>query len=143
MEFKKWDKTKESKLNKTVKDRFLKSVPKYYYHTLKVVNNMKNILRKNDIGFRGKPEILIPAAYLHDIGYSAKYNNDFAGNIENQEIKIKIHSSEGEKIAKEILKEINYDDEYSKDVVYLVSVHHREDIPNKNLKFLLEADKVF
>jgi hypothetical protein len=64
------------------------------------------------------------------------------GNIKNQEIKIKVHSEVGAKIASELLREIGLEDEIIRKVSFLVSVHHRKDIDDWYLKVLLEADEI-
>ncbi|MFQ5916977.1 MAG: HD domain-containing protein [Candidatus Binatia bacterium] len=130
----------EKKLKKKVKEIFLKTVPRYYDHTLKVVANMKRIAKKID-----DPEdktILLLAAYLHDIGYSVPYRGDYVGNINRQALKIRLHSEVGAKVAKEILKTMEIEPEVARKVSYLISVHHRQHIEDRHLKMLLQADKV-
>jgi putative nucleotidyltransferase with HDIG domain len=130
----------EKKLKKKVKEIFLNSVPRYYDHTLKVVANMKRIAKKID-----DPQdktILLLAAYLHDIGYSVPYRGDYVGNINHQALKIKLHSDVGTEVTKEVLETMGIEPEVVRKVSYLVSVHHREDIEDRHLKVLLQADKV-
>ncbi|MGQ9630472.1 MAG: HD domain-containing protein [bacterium] len=129
----------ERKIDSKVKERFEASVPRYYDHTLKVVANMKAIMGDH-------PErdglLLLAAAYLHDIGYSAPYGSGFAGDIKDQEEKIRVHSKAGSKLAEQILREIGADPSVVSRVSYLVSVHHRGDIDQEDLKLLIQADKV-
>ena len=130
----------EKKLKKKVKEIFLKTVPRYYDHTLKVVANMKRIAKEID-----DPQdktILLLAAYLHDIGYSVPYRGDYVGNISYQALKIKLHSDVGAKVTKEVLETMGIEPEVVRKVSYLVSVHHREHIEDRHLKMLLQADKV-
>lgn len=130
----------EKKLKKKVKEIFLESVPRYYDHTLKVVANMKKIIKKID-GPEDKAVLLL-AAYLHDIGYSVPYGGDYVGNINHQALKIELHSELGAKVAKEVLKTMGIEPEVVRKVSYLVSVHHRQHIEDRLLKTLLQADKV-
>lgn len=130
----------EKKLHRSVQEIFLKTVPRYYEHTLKVVANMKNIMKEIDA-----PEdrtVLLLAAYLHDIGYSVAYRGDYVSNIDSEALRIKLHSDVGAKFAEEILKTIGIGTEIIKKVSYLVSVHHQDDIEDRYLKILLRADKV-
>jgi putative nucleotidyltransferase with HDIG domain len=130
----------EKELKKKVKEIFLKTVPRYYDHTLKVVANMKRIAKKID-----DPQdktILLLAAYLHDIGYSVPYRGDYVGNINHQALKIKLHCDIGAKVTEEILETMGMEPEVVRKVVYLVLVHHRQDIEDRHLKMLLQADKV-
>jgi len=130
----------EKKLKKKVKEIFLKTVPRYYDHTLKVVANMKRIAKEID-----DPQdktILLLAAYLHDIGYSVPYRGDYVGNISHQALKIKLHSDVGAKVTEEVLETMGIEPKVVRKVSYLVSVHHREHIEDRHLKMLLQADKV-
>ncbi len=127
----------EKKLKKKVKEIFLKTVPRYYDHTLKVVANMKRIVKKID-----DPQdktILLLAAYLHDIGYSVPYRGDYVDNIGRQALKIRLHSDVGAKVTKEVLETMGIEPEVVRKVSYLVSVHHREHIEDRHLKMLLQA----
>ena len=128
----------EGQLNAKVKELFLNSVPRYYEHTLQVVDNMKSIVARTT----QNPILLLAAAYLHDIGYSAPYEDGYAGNIKDQSVKIKVHSEAGARIAREVLEELGVEPPLVERVAYLVSVHHREDIDDEELKVLLQADKV-
>lgn len=130
----------EDELKEKVKRLFSQSLRRYYEHTLLVVENMRKLLKGID-----DPEervVLLASAYLHDIGYSEVYENDYIGNIKNQEIKIKLHSEKGAGIAKRMLNELGMSKKIIQRVAYLVSVHHREDISDPHLKLLLEADRV-
>ena len=129
----------EEKLREKVKRLFSESVPRYYGHTISVVENMKELIK--DIEDAEGRTLLVTAAYLHDIGYTQADGNDYAGNILNQEIKIKTNSEAGAKIARKILEEIGAKEGMTRKVCYLVSVHHRKDIKDRHLKYLLEADK--
>jgi len=132
-----WSK-RERKLKARVKELFLATVPRYYDHTLSVVSNMKKIMKE-----KGHHTVLvIYTAYLHDIGYAVSYGNDYVGNIEDQELKKVIHSQKGSELAREILEELEVEPQIINRISYLVSVHHREDIDDEDLKLLLQADQV-
>ena len=131
----------EEELHRMVKEIFSRTVPRYYEHTLKVVANMKDAMK--EIDDQEDKTILLLTAYLHDIGYSVAYRGDYVGNIDSQSLKTRLHSDVGVNVAEEILKTIGMEPEIIKKVSYLVSVHHREDIEDRYLKVLLQADKVW
>jgi len=128
----------EAKLDQKVKELFERSVPKYYEHTLKVVSNMKKLYKNSPLEKR----LLIAAAYLHDIGYSVSYREDFIGNIEDQNLKIEIHCRKGSKLAREILDALGVKPSIADRVVYLIKMHHRTDLGDEDLKLLIAADNV-
>ena len=128
----------EAKLDARIKELFLNSVPRYYDHTLQVVAKMKGIIKREGKG----EEVLLPAAYLHDIGYCAPYRDSFAGEIADQKEKITVHSQAGTRLARQILQELDLEPELTERIAYLVQVHHRHDIEDEQLKLLLEADTI-
>ena len=128
----------ELRLNQKIKKLFEKSVPRYYPHTLQVVANMKKIMEGSPLD----KKILIASAYLHDIGYSAPYENDFVGNVEDQKLKIKLHCEVGANIARSILTQMKVEPEIIEKVASLVLVHHENGLEEDYLKLLVEADKV-
>ena len=130
----------EEELRRRVQEIFLKTVPRYYEHTLKVVANMKNIMKEIDDS--EDRTVLLLAAYLHDIGYSVAYRGDYVGNIGSQALRTRLHSDVGARFAEEILKIIGMKSEITRKVSYLVSVHHQEDIEDRYLKILLRANKL-
>ncbi|MFQ6093895.1 MAG: HD domain-containing protein [bacterium] len=128
----------ERELHQEVKHRFEKSVPRYYGHTLQVVANMRQLMKKSQVDQR----VLLAAAYLHDIGYSAPYQNDYVGNIKDQDLKIPLHSELGADIAREILRGLGMEPTFIERVAELVSMHHRQDINDEALQVLWRADQV-
>jgi len=65
-------------------------------------------------------KILYPLIILHDVGYSAV--NEANPDIKDSNFK-RIHMVEGAKIAKKILRDVDFDPELSEKIVYYVSVH--------------------
>ena len=126
----------EERLDAKIKELFLGSVPKYYDHTIKVVTKMKEILGPD----AAHHEVPVLAAYLHDIGYCARHGQVYAGEIEDQEVKIRVHSALGEELARSILNELEVAPSITERVAYLVSVHHQEGLDDPDLKLLLQAD---
>ena len=64
-------------------------------------------------------KLLIPLVILHDIGYHVF---DDLQKVTRESSK-KIHMEEGAKLADKILKQVGYDPELTKKIVYFVSVH--------------------
>ncbi|MDI6820046.1 MAG: HD domain-containing protein [Candidatus Hodarchaeaceae archaeon] len=113
-------------------------MPRYYEHTAKVVANVKRLLKTSTLN----KQLLIAAAYLHDIGYSLPYRGGFVGNIQDQNSKMEIHCRKGSKLARKILGELGVESSVADRVAYLVRVYHRADLKDEDLRLLLEADKV-
>jgi len=130
----------EENLKQRVQGKFTTTVPRYYEHTLRVVENMKRLIK--EIDDPDDKTVLLLTAYLHDIGYSVPYRGDYVGNINHQTLKTRLHPDVGARFAGEILKTMGIEPEMIKKVSYLVSVHHQEDIEDGYLKILLGADKV-
>ncbi len=65
-------------------------------------------------------KILLPTVILHDVGYSAVGQQN--PNIKDKESKA-LHMKEGSLIAEKILNKVNYDQELSKKIINLISVH--------------------
>lgn len=128
----------EQKLRQEVKERFDRSVSRYYGHTMRVVANMKQLMAKSSVDQR----VLLAAAYLHDIGYSAPYEDGFVGIIKNQNLKISLHSKLGADIARKILRDLGMEPSFVEKVAELVSVHHRKDINDEAVQVLWRADQV-
>lgn len=127
----------EERLQGRIRELFLASVPRYYDHTLKVVAKMKEIIKEKE---PREAQLLILAAYLHDIGYIAPHGTSFAGEIPDQQEKIEVHSQAGATIARQLLGELGLEPGIIDRVSGLVAVHHRQDLDDPLLKILLEAD---
>ncbi|MFO7929322.1 MAG: HD domain-containing protein [Candidatus Humimicrobiaceae bacterium] len=119
----------ENKIIEKMKDVF-EDNKKYIEHTVTVLNYAKEILEKE----KGKPDIVIPAAILHDIGIMAsieKYDS-IAGKY--QEI-------EGPPIAKDILTELGEGENIVKKVAEIVGSHHSlGEINTKEFDIIWDAD---
>ena len=113
-------------------------------HTLKVVYWAKKLIREED----GSPRILIPAAYLHDIGY-------IEADVGKREKMDKVYSKKlehmklGEKICRKILSEFDYyftEDEIGRICSY-VGKHDLPEFENikiddHDFQLLIEADSL-
>jgi len=75
-------------------------------------------------------DILIPTAIMHDIGHSAilpEHIKYISGEFKLPGAKL-VHMLAGAKIAKEILEEVGYDPEKTKEIVDIISVHDADQI---------------
>ena len=86
------------------------------------------------LGYQGKLkldlDILIPAAMMHDIGHSAILNNHFKyitgyKKLINGKL---VHMLAGAKIAKDILKQVNYNKVKSEEIIDIISMHDADQL---------------
>jgi len=113
-------------------------------HTLKVVYWVKKLIREEG----GNPRILIPAAYLHDIGY---IEADIGKREKMDEVYSKKleHMKLGEKICRKVLSEFTHyftEDEIEKICNY-VGKHDLPELENikiddHDFQLLIEADSL-
>lgn len=94
--------------------------------------------------------IVIPAAILHDIGWSQLSKRErlsIFGDKLSKENKIKIrrkHEDLGVKLAKEILKKVNYDKNLIDEILEIISKHDtRQGFISKNEGVMRDADKLW
>jgi HD superfamily phosphodiesterase len=115
-------------------------------HALIVTNFAEEILKFE----KGDENIVIPAAILHDIGWSQIPENErmslfnvMPGSEKDIELRIK-HQIEGVKLAKIILEKVNYDSEMIKEVLAIISEHDtRKDALSLNDSIVRDADKLW
>lgn len=88
----------------------------------------------NVLGYRDKlefdPEVLIPVAMLHDIGHAAILPDHFkyiTGQAKLANGKL-VHMLAGAKIARDILAQVGYDADKSKEILDIISVHDADQL---------------
>lgn len=102
-------------------------------HTLAVVKWMKILIENEDVD----SEILIPAAYLHDVGYYKMFKD--VANYKDVIDAKKNHMDKGPEIAKKILEELNF--EKIEEIIELVRKHDNyTNIESHYEQLLFEAD---
>jgi len=97
------------------------------------------VLIKNE---GGSPKVLLPAIYLHDIGYAGLLSKGYTYN-DNQKVK-KDHMIIGADISKQILNEVGSftDDEISQ-IIRLISIHDNlAEIKGHEAQLVFEADSL-
>jgi HD superfamily phosphodiesterase len=95
----------------------------------------------------GDPSIVLPAVLLHDVGYSSipddELQSAFGPNIENPVLR-RQHETEGAKLAKRILKKVQYPNESIEEIQAIIEGHDTRDVAlNLNDKITKDADKLF
>lgn len=99
---------------------------------------------------KGDEDIVIPAAILHDVGWSQISEQErmylfktMPGSQKDKELRIK-HQIEGVKLAKKILKENHYDNRLIKEILNIISEHDtRKGTLNLNEAIMRDADKLW
>jgi HD superfamily phosphodiesterase len=78
----------------------------------------------------GIPEIVIPAAILHDVGWSCipeeEQHTAFGPEVRNKELRRR-HEVEGAAIAMEILNSVDYDPRFSQKIAGIIDGHDSTD----------------
>jgi len=111
----------------------------FIIHTLAVVRAVKLILNKEKVD----SEILLPAAILHDVGWSKvpKYLQK-SNNKKEQIIALKLHLKYSPAIIKKILVKLHYNKDNIKKVIDIVASHKFKNPKNINKRILIDADNL-
>ena len=117
----------------------------YVSHTKYVVEAMQLILKKEKGNEKEKvdPEVLIPAAILHDTGWARvpkdyQLAKDDAGRAEA----LRLHLEHAAPIIKEILSALDYLPEQIAEITTIVQAHKSTEPENLNQKLLIDADQL-
>ncbi|MFA5173767.1 MAG: HD domain-containing protein [Candidatus Pacearchaeota archaeon] len=107
----------------------------------KIVSKYAAIINKNE---KGEIEVVMPAAILHDIGWSQLTREERLGiNRNTFEIRKK-HENEGVRLAKGILKEVDYNNSLVPEILEIISGHDtRIGFFSKNDGIVRDADKLW
>jgi len=108
-----------------------------YRHSIDALRFALKLLRIEG----GDPDVVIPTAILHDIGFSKtriKWTQTTSGSL------IPKHMEEGAKIAEEILNEASYPKDKAREVVDIIRVHDLKPLPLQTLNAMVfkDADKL-
>lgn len=140
----------ENKLKEMVRPLLEKGRPGDFEHTMRVLDIGRYLLEHEN----GDEAIVIPAIYLHDIGYSKVDFNDFLKEMPgvpgqrhvkkeknspgspSQTLQIRdLHMKFGSTIAREILRNLDYPNDLTDRIVSIIAVHD-----NHEKLFALEDD---
>jgi len=95
----------------------------------------------------GDPDVVIPAALLHDVGWSRvpedRQIKGFGPNIKNEDLQ-KVHEVEGSKIARKILEDMGYPARLTDEIEEIIVGHDsRLDAIGENDKLVKDSDKLW
>jgi hypothetical protein len=134
----------EHELKRTVKPCLDRGRPGDYEHTLRAVGYGKELLNHED----GDEEIVIPALYLHDIGWGEVDFEDFINlplpSQRKDAASVDLHMKYGAPRAKQILEKLGYPMEKTQTIISIIAVHDRPEkifaMENPSATMVLEAD---
>jgi uncharacterized protein len=133
----------EQKLKEICREYLTDSRPGDWEHTLRTVEWVKYIMEREG----GDRDILLPAAYLHDIGWHfslpEEIRNKNLSSAENLRAYFRGHLEHGSKEAKKILQSLNYPPDKVRRIVYIISIHDLPElVDGKEEVILMEADRL-
>ncbi len=136
----------EKELRSIVKPILANARPGDWDHTIRTVSFGKYLLKHE----KGEASIVIPALYLHDLGWCDVSTEDFMQastfkkKSETKSANLHMHYSALQ--AKKILHELGIDSQIAQRIVYIVSVHDKPDTifsSNDHSAYLVvEADRL-
>jgi len=105
-------------------------------HTLAAVYWLKELLKSET----GNQRVLIPAMYLHDIGWA---RSEFENNWQSIKNAKDAHMEKGAVMARPILEELGFSEQETREILYLVGMHDKlEQILTMNEQLIFEADSL-
>jgi len=114
-------------------------------HTLRAVDYGRYLLKHEE----GEEEIVIPALYLHDVGWSCVDFDDFtkaSPDRKRDTPSLYMHMKYGAELASEILKDMGYESERADTIVSIIAVHDEPDkvfaMKNPSATLIVEADRL-
>jgi HD superfamily phosphodiesterase len=111
----------------------------FVLHTKGVVAAMELILKKE----KGDPDILIPAAILHDVGWAKIPHKYQHTNVEKNRLRgRRLHLELAPAIIKKILREAGYGNSLINKIIEVVAAHEFKKPKNLNKRILIDADQL-
>jgi len=140
----KMDEGFERELRKRVKPYLDRGRSGDYEHTLRAVGYGKELLQHEE----AEEGIVIPALYLHDIGWGEVNFEDFINitlpSKKKDAASVELHMKHGAALAKQILKKMDYSMETTQAIVSIIAVHDRPEkvfaMENPSATMVFEAD---
>lgn len=134
----------ERELKKIVKPYLDRGRSGDFEHTLRAVEYGKELLRHEE----GDERIVIPALYLHDIGWGEVDFKDFINtrspSKRRDTASVNLHMKRGAALAKQILESIHYPMDLGRTIVSIIAVHDRPEkifaMENPSATLVFEAD---
>ena len=135
----------EKKLIKIIEPLYKTGRDGDWDHVLRMVNLCRTLLEHEN----GDENIVLPAAYLHDLGWTAIDFSDFkkvSPGVKADSTSFARHMETGAQMAGEILTDLDYDPEKTKEIQGIIRVH---DLPetvfkmnNISATLVVEADRL-
>jgi hypothetical protein len=138
------DKAFERELKKAVRPYLDRGRSGDYEHTLRAVGYGKELLRHEE----GEEGIVIPALYLHDIGWGEVNFEDFINITSPSQKKdaasVDLHMRHGAALANRILEKLGYEMAKIQAIVSIIAVHDRPEkifaMEDPSATLVLESD---
>jgi HD superfamily phosphodiesterase len=135
----------EERIKKFIKPPLERGRGGDWEHTLRAVEYGRYLLQHE----KGEREIVIPTLYLHDIGWSKVLINDFmeaSPGEKRQTESASRHMKYGALLAKDILRELGYRDEWSRRIISIIAIHDNRQkvfkINDSSAIIVFEADRL-
>jgi len=139
------DKIFEKRIRESARPLLDKSRDGDWEHTLRVVEYGRYLLLHEE----GDEEIVIPALYLHDIGWSCVDFDDFREASPDRKRKtpsLFMHMKYGAELAEEILQDMCFEPEKTHTIVSIIAVHDEPDkvfaMKDPSAILIVEADRL-
>jgi len=134
----------EHELKRTVKPYLDRGRPGDYEHTLRAVGYGKELLQHEE----GEEGVVIPALYLHDVGWGEVNFDDFINTTlpsqKREATSVELHMKHGAALAEKILEKMGYPVETTQAIVSIIAVHDRPEkifaMENASATLVFEAD---
>jgi len=114
-------------------------------HTLRAIEYARRLLKGED----GDVDIVIPALYLHDTGWSTIDYQDFldAPPAKKKEVRsLQLHMAESARMATEILKDLDFTPDKTATIAAIIAVHDEPDkivaLNDISATLVMEADRL-
>ncbi len=111
----------------------------FYLHTQGVIKAVKLILKKE----KGDASLLIPAAILHDIGWSKVPKKFQKSDNEKEKIKaLKLHLKYGKVLARNVLLKLKYNIDEIRKILKIIDDHKFKNPKGINERIMIDADNL-
>ena len=114
-------------------------------HTLRTIEYAKYLLQHEE----GEKEVVIPTLYLHDVGWSKVYFNDFVNASPTQKdgmASVLLHMKYGAELAKGILEKLSFNPKLSRKIVSIIEIHDEPEkvfaMRDPSATLIIEADRL-
>jgi len=114
-------------------------------HTLRAVEYGRYLLRHEE----GEEEIIIPALYAHDIGWSSVSFDDFreaSPGRKSKAVSLSLHMKYGAVLAREILEDLGFHPQKTHTIVSIIAIHDEPDkvfaMKDPSATLIVEADRM-